>query len=137
MTSIAPIPRGELRFSFVRSAGAGGQNVNKVATKAVLRWDVARSPSLSSDVRARFMARQHGRITRAGELVLSSQRFREQERNVADCLAKLQAMLEDAATPPRPRRPTRPGRGATERRLESKRVRSGKKRERRWRGGDE
>ncbi|HXH28684.1 MAG TPA: alternative ribosome rescue aminoacyl-tRNA hydrolase ArfB, partial [Candidatus Polarisedimenticolia bacterium] len=97
---------GELRFQFARSAGAGGQNVNKVSSKAVLRWSVVDAPGLPSDVRARFLSRYARRITGGGELVLSSQRFRDQHRNVEDCLAKLEAMLAGVAEAPAPRRPT-------------------------------
>jgi len=125
--------REELRFSFARSSGPGGQNVNKVESKAVLRWDAAQSPSLSSEQRARLLARFGSRVTREGELVLSSQRSRDRERNVADCVAKLRAMLDEIAAPPKPRRPTRPSRGARERRLAAKRARAKTKSERRAR----
>jgi ribosome-associated protein len=121
----------ELRFSYARSSGPGGQNVNKVESKAVLRWDVARTRAIPADVRARFLARFAKRITREGELVLACQRYRDRERNVADCVAKLQAMLAEVAAAPKPRRPTRPGRGARERRLEEKRRAARKKAERR------
>jgi ribosome-associated protein len=121
----------ELRFSYARSSGPGGQNVNKVESKAVLRWGVARSHAIPADVRARFLERFAKRITSEGELVLASQRYRDRERNVADCVAKLQAMLAEVAAPPKPRRPTRPGRGARERRLEDKRRAARKKAQRR------
>jgi ribosome-associated protein len=123
----------ELRFSFARSSGPGGQNVNKVESKAVLRFDAAHSPSLGEEVRARLLRRFASRVTREGELVLTSQRTRDRERNVADCVAKLRAMLDEVAAPPKPRKPTRPSRGARERRLEAKRVRSKRKAERRAR----
>jgi ribosome-associated protein len=121
------IPEEEFRWSYVRSGGPGGQNVNKVASKAVLRWDVAGSPSLPDDVRARFRAQQRRRITTEGELVLASQRYRDQERNREDCLEKLRAMLLQAATPPKVRRKTKPTRGSQERRLQTKRHRSARK----------
>jgi len=122
------IPLREFSFSFVRSSGPGGQNVNRVATKAVLRWDVGRSPSLPEGVRARFRERFARRLTREGELVLASQRFRDQGRNVADCLEKLRAMLAEVAEAPRRRRPTKPSRGAREERLQEKRERGERKR---------
>jgi ribosome-associated protein len=125
------IPERELAFSFARSSGPGGQNVNKTETKATLRWDVTRSPSLPEDVRARFVRAFATRITNEGELVLSSQRHRDRARNIDDCLAKLAAMLRSVETPRRKRRPTRPGRGAVERRLSEKKRRGGAKRERR------
>ena len=103
-----PVPEGELTWSFVRAGGPGGQNVNKVASKAVLRWDLAASPSLPDDVKARLRARERKRITNEGELVISSQRYRDQDRNRQDCLEKLRAMIEEARTPPKQRRPTKP-----------------------------
>ncbi len=125
------VPARELRFRFVRSSGAGGQNVNKVASKAVLRWDVARSASLPADVRARFLARYARRLTREGELVLASDRFRDQARNVADCVERLREMLDAVAEPPTPRHPTRPGGAARARRLAAKRARAEAKARRR------
>jgi ribosome-associated protein len=124
------VPARELTIRFVRSSGAGGQNVNKVSTKAVLRWPVLASRSLPADVRARFVERFANRITVGGDLVLSSDRHRDQGRNVADCLGKLEAMIDAVATPPRPRRKTRPSRGAVERRLEDKHAHAAKKRRR-------
>ena len=115
------VPLREFRFTFSRSSGAGGQNVNKVNTKATLRWDVAHSSSLRDNVRERFLVRYRRRITRDGELVITSQRFRDQGRNVADCLEKLRAMLAEIASAPRRRKKTKPSRGAVERRLKRKR----------------
>jgi ribosome-associated protein len=128
---------GELRFQFARSAGAGGQNVNKHSSKAILRWSVGAAPGLPPDVRERFLHRFARRITRDGDLVLASQRYRDQRRNVEDCLDKLAAMLAQVAEAPAPRRPTRPGRGSAERRLRDKRIRSAiKSRRGRPGGGD-
>ena len=129
------IPLRELRFEFARASGPGGQNVNKRATRATLRFPVATSPSLPAPVRARLLAIGKRRLSAAGELVISSQRFRDQGRNVADCLEKLRALLRDSATPPRPRRPTRPTRAAVERRLQAKRLRSEAKQRRRGPSG--
>jgi ribosome-associated protein len=125
------IPRSEVRFSFVRSAGPGGQNVNKVASKAVLRWNVAHSPSLPDDVRVRFVAANRRRINDRGELVLTSQRFRDQARNIDDCLEKLRLLILAAATPPRPRKKTRVPKSAHESRLRHKRSVAEKKQRRR------
>jgi ribosome-associated protein len=118
------VPDAEFRWSFVRSGGPGGQNVNKVASKAVLRWDVAGSPSLPEDVKLRFRSQQRGRITTEGVLVLSSQRYRDQERNKQDCLDKLRAMVLGAATMPTRRRPTKKTPGSQERRLQAKKRRA-------------
>jgi len=122
------IPRSELRFSFVRSSGPGGQNVNKVNTKAVLRWGVAASPSVSEAIRRRFMQQNRRRVTAGGEIIITSQRFRDQGRNVADCLAKLRDLLATAAVAPTIRKKTKPSRAATRRRLEEKKSRSDTKR---------
>ncbi|HEX2484877.1 MAG TPA: aminoacyl-tRNA hydrolase, partial [Myxococcota bacterium] len=94
-------------------------------------WDVARSRALTDAVRERFLARFRRRITADGELVIASQRSRDRERNVADCVEKLRAMLAEVATPPKPRRATRPSRGARERRLAAKKAHARKKAERR------
>ncbi len=130
------IPLAEFRFTYARSAGPGGQRVNKVETKAVLRWRVKDSPSLPGDVRERFLARYGRRVSRAGELLLSSQRYRDRERNARDCLEKLKKMLLAVASPPKRRRPTAPSPRARERRLEEKRVRSEKKKRRRPPAGE-
>jgi len=131
------IPESELEFCFSRSSGPGGQNVNKTATKATLRWEVLRSASLPAAVRERFLRAYGSRVTRDGELLLHSQRTRDQARNVADCVEKLAEMLRSVARPRRARRPTRPGRGAVERRLTEKRRHGRAKRERgRPRGED-
>ncbi len=124
------IPLAEIRFEFARSAGAGGQNVNKVSSKARLRWPVGHSTSLPRDMRERFLRRFARRITRDGEFILTSQRYRDQGRNVQDCLDKLRDMLREVAIPPKRRVATRPGRGARERRLGDKRRRSDVKRTR-------
>ena len=124
------IPHRELRFSFVRSSGPGGQNVNKVASKAVLHWPVARSASISDEVRARLMARYPRRVNDRGELVLTSQRYRDQARNVDDCLVKLRELILSVATAPRARKRTRIPKGAREARMRQKRATAEKKRRR-------
>ena len=121
------IPDEEFAWSYVRSGGPGGQNVNKVASKAVLRWDLDGSPSLPPEVKARLHTQQRRRITTEGKLVLNSQRYRDQERNRLDCLEKLREMLLAAATVPKARRPTKPTRGSKERRLTEKKQRSSRK----------
>ncbi len=124
------IPRSEIRFTFVRSSGPGGQNVNKVASKAVLRWSPTRSISLPDDVRSRLVVQCGRRINDRGELVLSSQRYRDQAKNIDDCLEKLRGLIGAAAVPPKKRKRTRLPKGARESRLQQKRVTSDKKRSR-------
>ena len=130
------IPLREFCFQFARSGGPGGQNVNKVNTKAELRWHVAVSPSLPEGVRARLMAQQRRRVNSLGELVVTSQRFRDAGRNVADCLEKVRAMIDAAATEPRPRRATKPTRASQRRRLQEKKQKSEKKQRRRLPSGE-
>jgi ribosome-associated protein len=121
------IPEQEFRWTFVRSSGPGGQNVNKVASKAVLHWNVDASPSLPGAVKERLKTLHRRRFTKEGELILSSQQHREQVLNVQDCLDKLREMVLQAATVPRKRRPTKPTRGSREARLKTKRHRSARK----------
>jgi ribosome-associated protein len=125
------IPLREFEFTFARSSGPGGQNVNKVNSKALLRWAVLRSPTLPAAVRTRLLAKYGRRVTSGGELLVSSDRFRDAGRNVADCLEKLRRMLLDAASPPARRIRTKPGRAAKRRRLDAKRQHSRKKEQRR------
>ncbi|MFK7819817.1 MAG: alternative ribosome rescue aminoacyl-tRNA hydrolase ArfB [Planctomycetaceae bacterium] len=125
------IPFTEFDFTFSRSGGPGGQNVNKVSTKVTLRWNVSGSKTLPDDVRRRFMAKYHRRITKDGDLVMYSQRYRDQGRNVADVLEKLRGLLLEVATAPRRRKPTKPSKGANERRLKGKRQKSERKQNRR------
>ena len=125
------VPLKELQFTFARSQGPGGQNVNKVNSKAMLRWPVSKNRSLPEDVRQRFLQRFKRRITREGELVLTSQRFRDQGRNIADCLTKLRVLLADVAQPEKKRRTTRPSAGSKMRRRRQKEATSKKKQLRR------
>ena len=125
------IPDSELEWSYVRAGGPGGQNVNKVSSKAVLRWNLAASSSLPEGVKTRFRAQQRNRITADGDLIVTSQRFRDQERNKEDCLDKLRGMILQATIIPKPRKPSKPGRAARERRLQLKRHRSSIKKSRR------
>jgi ribosome-associated protein len=118
----------ELQWEYTRSPGPGGQNVNRLETAVQLRFPAATSPSLPEDVRARLLAVQDRRITESGEILISSSRFRSQGRNREDALEKLVELIRKAAVPPKKRKPTKPSKGAKERRLQSKQQRSATKR---------
>ena len=117
------VPAEELEIRYVRSSGPGGQNVNKTSTKAVVRWNVRSAAGVRDDVKGRFVARFASRVTAAGDILITSDRYRDQPRNLEDCLAKLAAMLEEVAVAPTKRKPTRPGRAARERRIVAKKTR--------------
>jgi len=121
------IPGDALDWQFVRSSGPGGQHVNRTSSKAVLRFAVATCPCLPEDVRQRVLERERSRLTQDGSLLITSQRHREQPRNVADCLAKLSAILERALVPPKSRRRTKTPRSAVRERLAAKKRRSATK----------
>jgi ribosome-associated protein len=125
------IPLDEFQFETSRSGGPGGQNVNKVNSKVQLRWSPAASPSLPEPVKARLLLAVAGRLTREGELLISSTRTRDQARTVDDCLEKLRTLIEAALKPPKSRRATRPTLASKKRRVESKQRRADTKRGRR------
>ena len=125
------IPDEELVFTYARSGGPGGQNVNKVASKAILRWSLASNTTIPPAVRDRLRQQQANRITVEGELVIQGQRYRDQPRNAEDCLERLRAMIAQAQHPPTPRRETKPTRGSKRRRLEDKRANAERKQRRR------
>lgn len=122
------IPASQLEASYARSGGPGGQNVNKVNTKVTLRWQVRDNPLIPDPWRDRVIARYGGRINNEGEMVLHSERYRVQHRNLDDCRQKLRELLVDCQSPPRKRLATRPTKGSKLRRLDAKRRQSEKKR---------
>jgi ribosome-associated protein len=114
-----PIPEHEIEITAVRSAGAGGQNVNKVSSAIHLRFDIAAS-SLPEAVKQRLLAQKDQRITLDGVIVIKAQQRRSQDMNRAEALRRLDQMVEAAARAPKVRRATRPSRAAKRKRLESK-----------------
>ncbi|MBB2196042.1 alternative ribosome rescue aminoacyl-tRNA hydrolase ArfB [Gluconacetobacter dulcium] len=118
----------ELEVSYILASGPGGQNVNKVATAAQLRFDAARSPSLPERVRARLLEVAGSRATRDGVIVITARRFRTQLRNREDAIERLAELIREAAHRPAFRVATRPGRAARQRRLDGKAHRAGIKR---------
>jgi ribosome-associated protein len=130
------IPAGELRYAFARSGGPGGQNVNKVSSKAEVRWTPADSAALTADDRAWLLAKLGGRLTTEGELIVVSDKTRDQIVNRADATEKLAALVREALVRPKPRRATKPSRGAKERRLGEKKRRAAIKSGRSRAGGD-
>jgi ribosome-associated protein len=121
----------EISETFIRASGPGGQNVNKVASAAQLRFDMRNSPSLPAAVKARLERLAGRRLTQDGVVVITARRFRSQERNRDDARERLVALIRRAAEPPTPRRKTRPGAAQREKRLATKARRAAVKRRRR------
>jgi len=124
ITNEIVIDDSELSFDFIRSTGPGGQNVNKLSTTAQLSFDVATSPSLPNEVKARLTRLAGRRISEAGVLQITARRFRSQDRNKHDAIDRLIKLIQDAARKPKPRRKTKVPNAARERRLSNKRKRS-------------
>jgi ribosome-associated protein len=121
----------ELEWSYARSGGPGGQNVNKVASKAHLRWRMARNTSVPEAAKARLRASHPSLTTVEGDLLVTSQEYRDQERNRTRCVEKLTEMVTSALREPKKRKVTKPSKGAQRRRLEDKKQQSSKKATRR------
>ncbi len=118
----------EFDLSFIRASGPGGQNVNKVASAVELRWDLRSSAYLPMGVRLRLEALAGSRLTDDGVLIIQAQRHRTQERNRADAIERLLALVEQALHPPKQRKKTKPTKGSKRRRLDGKKRHSDKKR---------
>jgi len=122
-----PLREDEMDFSAIRAQGAGGQNVNKVSSAVHLRFDIPAS-SLPEAIKERLLALRDQRITNEGVVVIKAQTSRSQDANRADAIARLQALVDSVAVPPKARRATRPTLGSQRRRLEGKSTRSDVKR---------
>jgi ribosome-associated protein len=132
------IPDDETEWSYARSGGPGGQNVNKVSSKAVLRWRAAGSEiPIPLAAWARMKENFPSRFTAEGDVLISSQEHRDQERNRQACVEKLVGMIRDSLVTPTVRKKTKPGKGAKRRRLADKKQNSAKKQSRRTSGHDD
>jgi ribosome-associated protein len=128
ITAAIALDPAEIEVSYIRSPGPGGQNVNKVSSAAQLRFDLMGSPSLPDAVKARAAGLAGSRLTTDGAIVITASRFRSQPMNRDDAVARLVELLRGAATPPKPRRATRPTLASRRRRLDTKVKRGGIKR---------
>src|SRR5665811_155736 len=132
VTSSVRIDDSEIQLDFIRASGPGGQNVNKVASAVQLRFDVLHSPSLEPEVKERLAKLAGSRMTEDGVLILDARRFRTQEQNRIDALARLVALIQQALVPPKVRRKTRPTNTSSAARVDSKVRRGAVKRTRRF-----
>jgi ribosome-associated protein len=130
ITPSISIDESELDERFIRASGPGGQNVNKVSSAVQLRFNVARSPSIPSEVRERLLRLAGRQVSAEGVLVIIARRFRTQERNRLDARERLADLIRRASERPKPRRKTAPSRASKQRRLEQKRLRAAVKRRR-------
>jgi ribosome-associated protein len=131
MLEITPnffINENELHFDFIRSAGPGGQNVNKTATAVQLRFNITNSPSLASDLKGRLIRLSGNRVSSDGVLLIEAKRFRTQEQNRTDAIQRFIELVQKALIPPKPRKKTKPTAASKTRRLNAKKIRGAIKR---------
>lgn len=124
--TLVPLDTDDMVFTAVRSQGAGGQNVNKVSSAVHLRFCIL-SSSLPDDIKARLLTLKDRRITSDGEIVLKAQTTRSQDQNKALAIARLQALVDSVAVPPKPRKATKPTRSSQVKRVDEKTTRGGVK----------
>jgi ribosome-associated protein len=136
ITPTLSIDESELQLDFIRSSGPGGQNVNKVATGVQLRFPIDTSPSLPDEIKARLHTIARNRITEEGVLIIEAKRYRTQDQNRSDAVARLVALITQAAEKPKTRRKTRPTAASQARRIETKKRRGSIKKTRRMPAGD-
>ena len=135
MIEITPdfhLEESEIQLDFIRASGPGGQNVNKVSSAAQLRFDIRNSPSLSEEVKARLIKLAGSRVTEDGVLIIEAKRFRTQEQNRIDAVARLVSLIQQALVAPKIRRKTRPTRTSSAARVDGKKRRGVVKRTRRY-----
>ncbi len=125
------IPWHEIRWQFVRSSGAGGQNVNKVNSQVILRWNLLETEVLSDELKFRLLDFLQNKLSSSGELQVRSQEERDQNRNREICLSKLKTLLLEASYVPKVRKATKPSKSAQRKRLDSKKRHKDKKQNRR------
>lgn len=121
------IPDTEFDLHFSRSSGPGGQNVNKVNSKVAMYWPIGESGALPQEVKDRFVAKYSHRMTQEQIVIITSDKYRDQKRNVEDCLEKLKEMLMEVLVPPKKRRATKPSKSSVQKRLSGKKADSDRK----------
>jgi ribosome-associated protein len=137
ITPTLAIDENEIEERFVRASGPGGQNVNKVSTAVELRFDAARSSSITDDMRARLRTLAGSRMTADGVILIDARQHRTQAQNREDARARLVSLLQQATIKPKRRRKTKPTAGSKERRIQTKKIRADTKRGRGRVGKDE
>lgn len=124
------IPLSEIKFTYTSSSGPGGQHVNRASTKAVLRWSLTDSPSVRENKRELLTAKLQNKLTKSGEIIVTSDRFRDRTQNKSDCIFKFKALLIKATKVDKPRKASKVSKSQKKKRLEGKRMQSDKKQSR-------